>query len=88
MANITERKQAVLAMEYLVRSMNDEELMSSWLMVGVPDGDIPYGSTDINDVDDYFVDDDNFASLMSTFLKCMSLAKESGGLYIDKVVSK
>lgn len=82
------RKRAVLNMEFLVRSMNDEELLDGWLMCGVPDGDIPYGSTDTSCVDDYFVQDDHFAELMRLFLRCMHSADKSGGLYVDGVVSK
>lgn len=85
--NIKERKQTVLAMENLVRSVNNEEYIDSWLMCGVPDGDLNEDST-WEDVDDYFIKDDNFAELMQLFLKIMSRAYKDGGLYIDKVSSK
>lgn len=88
MADTNLRKKAVLAMEFLIRSMNDEEIMDGWLMCGVPDGDIDYASEDTSQVDDYFVEDDNFKSLMGLFLRSMSKADKSGGLYIDGVVSK
>lgn len=88
MANTELRKKAVLAMEFLVRSVNDEEIMDGWLMCGVPDGDISYASEDTSQVDDYFVEDDNFKELTALFLRSMSRADKSGGLYIDGVVSK
>ena len=88
MTNVDLRKKAVLAMEFLVRSVNDEDITDGWLMSGVPDGDIDYASEDISQVDDYFTEDENFAELMKLFLKSMSRADKSGGLYIDKVVSK
>jgi hypothetical protein len=85
--NIKERKQTVLAMENLVRSVSNEEYIESWLMCGVPDGDLNRNSI-WDDVDDYFIDDNNFAELMQLFLKIMSRAYKDGGLYIDKVSSK
>ena len=85
MNNVVERKETVLAMERLVRSCNDEELTMGWLMYGVPDGDI--NDYTVDEVDDYFVDDENFASLMGLFLRIMSQAEKDGGLYIDGVVS-
>ena len=39
-------------------------------------------------LDEYFTEDENFKSLMGLFLKSMSRADKSGGLYIDGVVSK
>lgn len=86
MSNITRRKAAVLAMECLVRSCNDEELIMPWLMNGVPDGDINKYS--IDEVDDYFVEDEHFAELMGLFLRIMARAKSDGGLYIDGIESK
>lgn len=84
--NVEYRKNVVLAMESLVRAVNDEELLEPWLMCGVPDGDIQQYTQD--EVDDYFVEDNNFAELMGLFLKIMSRAKNDGGLYVDRVVSK
>ena len=85
--NVKERKQTVLAMENLVRSVSNEEYIESWLMCGVPDGDLNKNST-WEDVDDYFIEDDNFAELMQLFLKIMSRAYKDGGLYIDRISSK
>lgn len=80
------RKKAVLAMELLASSVNDESAMDGWLMCGVPDGDIPFGSMNVDDVDDYFIDDEHFAELMGCFMRTMKRA-QSGGLFIDRVTS-
>ena len=85
--NIKERKQTVLAMENLVRSVSNEEYIESWLMCGVADGDLNENST-WEDVDEYYIKDDNFAELMQLFLKIMSRAYKDGGLYIVRVSSK
>lgn len=85
--NVEERKKMVLAMEYIAQQVNDEDVIMSWLLAGVPDGDIPYGSFDISDVDDYWLEDDAFQDLMDVFLRLMSYAKESGGLYCNGIVT-
>ena len=81
-----ERAKMVAAMEYICRHINDELVFESWLSVGVADGDIAYGDFSGN-VDDYYLENDNFAELMGRFLKRMALAKKYGGLYCDNVVS-
>ena len=81
-----ERKQMILAMERIVRSVNDEDLIMVWLSYGVPDGDIQEYTVD--EVDDYFLDDKEFAVLMGLFLRIMSQAEKDGGLYVDRIVSK
>lgn len=83
----TARKKVVLAMELLARCINDEDIFMGWLSCGVADGDIPGYSTDVADVDDYYIEDDNFKDLMTLFLKKMSSAYRSGGLYVDSIVS-
>lgn len=80
------RKQMVLAMERLIRSISNEELIQGWLMCGVPDGDIQRYEED--EVDEYFTEDKNFAELMGLFLKIMKRAEKDGGLYSDGVSSK
>lgn len=85
---LLERAKMVLAMEYIARQVNDEEVFEEWLLDGVADGEIEYGSFDIASVDDYWLEDDNFAGLMDTFLRLMKGAKKSGGLYCGNVVSK
>lgn len=86
---IENRKKIVLAMEMIARCVNDEDVFDYWLTSGVADGDIPIYSTNIEDVDDYYVEDDQtFSDLMTTFLRLMVGAWKSGGLYEDNVVSK
>lgn len=81
------RKKAVVCMEFLVRSVNNEDLLDAWLMNGVADGDIPRHSLDTENVDEYFIRDENFSELMALFLRIMLRAKKDGGLYIDGIVS-
>lgn len=92
-ANIVERIKLVKAMEFIARNINDENiLINRWLAGGVADGDIDYGDlgVEIADVEnlEYYTDDATFADLMETFLRCMTAAAKSGGLYCDGVVSK
>lgn len=82
------RRKMVLAMEFIARQINDEDVFEGWLMGGVADGDIEYGSFNINEVDDYYLEDDNFRDLMDCFLRRMKRAYESGGLYCDNIVTK
>lgn len=84
-----ERKKMVLAMEFICRHINDEDIFTDWLMYGVADGDVPHGSfnTEILDDDDTLIDDDNFGDLMGCFLRRMAAAKQSGGLYCDNISS-
>ena len=82
------RKRMVLAMEMLVRAINDEDLIDAWLMNGVPDGDIEGYSLDTNQVDDYFTDENNYGDLLDLFLRLMEKAAKNGGLYDSGVVTK
>jgi len=83
-----DRAKMVLAMEYIARQVNDEEVFGSWLSLGVADGDISYGDfSNYNTAWDY-TDDEEFAELMETFLDLMRAAKRSGGLYCGGVVSR
>lgn len=81
-----ERKKMVLAMEFIARQICDEYVFEGWLMGGVADEDIPYGSIDVDDVDEYYIEDKPFKDLMSCFLRRMAAAYRSGGLYCDKIV--
>lgn len=83
---MNERKCVVLAMEKLVRSCNNEELLMLWLAYGVPDGDIKQYTVD--EVDDSLVEDEEFAILMGMFLRIMAQSEKDGGLYVDGIVSK
>ena len=87
--NRSERVNMVNAMEFIARQINHEGIFMHWLSIGVADGDIPYGSfEDTEDRDYYIEDDDTFADLMKTFLRCMKAAADNGGLYCNGVVSK
>ena len=84
--NKSVRTEVVRAMETLARCVNDEMVFESWLICGVADGDIDETTTD--DELEYYIEDETFAELMGTFLNVMARAKKSGGLYVDRVVSK
>lgn len=90
--NAVERIKMVKCMEFIARNLNDEEIFESWLMAGVADGDIDYGNLDICSDDEdflsYYIQDEEFAELMDLFIRMMSRARKSGGLYCDKIVSK
>ena len=86
--NRIERAKMVLAMEFIARQINDENVFDGWLMCGVADGDIDYGETDPERVDEDYLTDDTFNNLMSCFLRRMKGAYESGGLYCDGIVCK
>lgn len=86
--DVETRKKMVLAMEYIARQVNDEDVFEPWLVCGVADGDISRGSFDLEEVSDYYIEDDNFRDLMDCFLRTMARAKKSGGLYCDDVVTK
>ena len=85
--SVTERKKLVLAMEYIARQINDEGVFEGWLITGVADGDLDYGEWDCEKVEDYYIEDDNFKDLMTSFLRRMARAKKSGGLYCNGIVS-
>lgn len=88
----TERIKMLKAMEFIARNVNDESLLNGWLALGIADGDIEYGDLSVgsDDPDDleFYMEDEAFADLMDTFLRCMAHARWDGGLYCDGVVSK
>lgn len=88
----SERIKLIKAMEFIARQVNDEEVFEGWLINGVADGDIEYGDLQVREDDkgilDYYIEDEEFAEMMALFLRVMSRAKKSGGLYCDNVVSK
>ena len=87
--NSAKRAKMIMAMEYIVRQCNREDLIDPWLMCGVADGDIKFGETDYTKIDpSYYEDDDDFSEIMALFLRIMTRANESGGLYCNYVVSK
>lgn len=86
--NAVERKKMVLAMEFIVRQINDEEVFANWLALGIADGDLEYGEWDVDKVPDYYIEDYTFRDLMDCFLIRVAGAKRSGGLYCDGISTK
>lgn len=84
---IIERAKMVVCMEYIARQINNENVFDGWLMGGVADGDIKYGDLDPGNVPECYLSDDSFKDLMSCFLRRMTSAYKSGGLYCGRVVS-
>lgn len=82
-ANMLNRAKAIVAMEYLIRCVNNEELIDSWLMCGVADGDIEFGNFDISQVDRYYTKDENFNEICEIFMKTMARARKDSGLFFD-----
>lgn len=93
--NKIERIQMVKAMELIARTVNNEDYFYDlWLVEGVADGDIERGDLTVRACDvesgsnmEYYIEDENFASLMSLFLDLMHEARKDGGLYCDDTVS-
>lgn len=85
-----ERIKMIKAMEYIARQLNDEILLSAWLMYGVADGDIPYGDFSVEESDyeemEFLISDDDFSEIMGLFLRIMADAKNEGGLYCDGIL--
>ena len=83
-----ERAKMVLAMEYICRQINSESTFMGWLEYGVADGDIKYGETDPEAVDDYYLEKDTFRELMECFLRRMKYAEKDGGLCCDLIATR
>lgn len=79
---LKERKRLVAAMEYIIRFVNNEDFIHSWLIGGVPDGDIPFGEFDPDIVPDYLGEKVTVEEFAKLFLKIMANAEDDGGLYI------
>lgn len=90
---LRERMMAVKAMEFMARQVNDGEVFDIWLMGGVADEEIEYGDFTIHsgiETDpayEYASDPDTFPYLMGCFLRTMSAAYKSGGLWCGDVTS-
>ena len=52
-----ERAKMILAMEYIARQINSETIFEGWLMSGVPDGELKYGETNPEVVDEFHLED-------------------------------
>ena len=76
------REQAfinIYSMNNIIRSLNDEELMESWLMNGVPDGSETL--EDIKDVYDIYDDDElmkEYEELTHLFARIVKSAVKDG----------
>ena len=81
------RKSLVLSMDRIIRSINCEIYIEQWLMSGVPDGEF-YNDSTIDDVDDFYIQDDEFKVLMDVFSKLVDKAIRNGGFYCDGITSK
>ena len=87
-SNLLEKKKMIVAMEYVARQINDEDIFwGIWASVGVPDGDIEYGNFDLDQIydEDCMLYKENFEELVDAFLRCMVQAIKSGGLYCGNI---
>ena len=76
---IDRRIKMLEAMKYIASSINDEDILDRWLMLGIPDGDTNFAN---------YCSDDELEDIIHEFLIAMSKAKKSGGLYCDGVVGQ
>lgn len=72
------RKERILQMERIMRKINNESIFESWLLIGVADGDLDESST-WEDVDDYYIESDNYSFITGVFLKLTAEAIKDGG---------
>lgn len=81
--NKKERIQAIRAMDFLARSINNENILEAWLANGIPDGEI---TDDTKDEElEWLIDDESLDEITEKFCACMARAKFNGGLFIDGV---
>ena len=85
--NNNARAEVVRAMDTLIRCINNENYIDSWLSCGVADGDIRKDTTNEEIAEMGYCDDKTFKDLMTLFLKSMSKASRNGGLYCNGIVS-
>ena len=52
--NKVERAKMIVAMEFIARQINDEDVFDRWLMCGVADGDIDYGNFNLGNSGEEF----------------------------------
>ena len=84
--NDLRRAEVVRAMETMVRTINDEDIFESWLVVGVADGDIKKNTTLEEIIEMGYTDDKEFKDLLTLFLRLMYKAGVDG-LYCDGILS-
>lgn len=94
------RARLMRAMDIIVSSINEEGIDDAWLMNGVADGFITEDTTDEEIFHEYCENDDQFADIMSCFVRTMGYMLNSDGfkkdsrkngdgyLYCDEVVSE
>lgn len=83
-----ERAQMVRAMETIMRNLNDEDILDSWLVIGVADGDITEDTTD--EELEWYCEDKNFSELMDVFVRIMKRATKGDTravLYCDGIIN-
>lgn len=90
MALTKAQAKMIIEMDNIARCINDEGIFfDSWLICGVPDGDIPYRNTisleDIEEVAETY-DENDLKRFIGCFLRCMKSAGKYG-LYVDGVVA-
>ena len=89
MALTRAQAKMIIEMDNIARCVNNENILYSWLMGGVPDGDIPYKDTisakDLYEVAETY-DEYDFKVFVGCFLRCMKSAGKYG-LYVDGVVA-
>jgi len=77
-----ERAEFVKAMECIVRHVNNEEYLMTWLELGVPDGDIDSNTSLEDIVVNGYTSKKTVEEWADLFLRIMSRARKDGGLYI------
>lgn len=80
--NIAERAELLKAMDVVVRSLNDEEMMELWLTNGVPDGaddsDYEFIAEDITTPEDEDGDTSCFEECCRCFTACIASSAKFG----------
>ena len=89
MALTKAQAKMIIEMDDIARCINDGRIVDSWMMGGVPDGDIPYKNTismeDLDEVAEMY-DEYDFKMFVGCFLRCMKSAGKDG-LYLDGLVA-
>lgn len=77
------RKEMVVAMETVMRHLNDETIFESWLMCGVADGDVTREVIeDPQLLDDYYTEKEAYDELCKLFTRLVKRAsKDSRPFY-------
>ena len=89
MALTKAQAKMIIEMDDIARCINDGRIVDSWMMGGVPDGDIPYKNTismeDLDAISEMY-DEYDFKMFVGCFLRCMKSAGKDG-LYLDGVIA-